>query len=337
MALVFCDGFDSYTATADLTKKWRVAQSPWTWSATAGSMGGGGIVAATTGGGQLATQPYLSSSTLSAVGFYFKASGPPASTLSLLAGYNTGNSIGMEMRLLSTGLFQIWDQGATASLPLAVNICDGNWHWIEFADVNASAGNNTFSVYVDGVSCGSTVIFGGSFTYAYWQFTSIAGITITIDDFITWDLNASPFTAFPLGPRQIATIRPVSDGACTFGTVVGAGLHSSAVNEVTPDGDASYVQDGRSGDQDLYNYGALGYTPGSISGVMLNSYLENPNVGSINFQGACASGATTSLGTPTLSPSVYQTLQTPYVNDPNTSAAWTVAGLNAAQFGIKVP
>ncbi len=54
MALVFCDGFDSYAATVDLTKKWfAVNETPWVWHATNGRTGAGCVQAATTGAGRL--------------------------------------------------------------------------------------------------------------------------------------------------------------------------------------------------------------------------------------------------------------------------------------------
>jgi hypothetical protein len=109
------------------------------------------------------------------------------------------------------------------------------------------------------------------------------------------------------------------------------------VNETVPDGDTTYVQDGTSGDQDLLNMSSMGTAPAVITGVMSNLYLENPSSGSINFNHVCKSGAAAAnASASTIAPASYQTMQASYPTDPNTSAAWTAANLDAAQFGYKV-
>src|SRR6266700_205590 len=43
MGLNFCDGFDNYSATANLTRTYRSIGSSWAWNATAGRNGGGSM------------------------------------------------------------------------------------------------------------------------------------------------------------------------------------------------------------------------------------------------------------------------------------------------------
>jgi hypothetical protein len=343
MAFVFTEGFDSYASTADLTKKWGVAGSAIAWGAAAGRTGAGGITIGPSGTGNLR---WWYSNTVANyyyhAGFYFKASAAPAAaTIFFCFTDGSGNLLsGNEgLRLETSGIMTLF--GSNASTSGTTSICDNNWHWIEVY-MDGGTANVPGAVYVDNASYAvqSQLQYGGTQSQSGIAFIFVSGITISIDDIVVYDnsTGAPAHVAFPLNSRQITTIRPASDGTVSFATVVGGtGTHSSAVNEVNPDGTTSYVSDSTSGHQDLYNYGALGYTPTNITGVMVNNYLENPNAGTINFQTACKSGATTTLGTSTLTPSTYKTVQTAYNIDPNTSAAWTAAGVNAAQFGIHVP
>jgi hypothetical protein len=343
MTLKFCDGFDSYAATADLLKKWRLANTPWTWSSAAGRFGGGAAVSTgSVGGGQLASQIAFAipggASQGPAFQFYFKISAVPAALSQFFACYGATGALGGEVRIGTSGQIVMWATGATmAALPSTPNVCDNQWHHVEVLFQGSSFGGTvTASVYIDGVSAGSTSNANGTFSVGYFAFNSINGVTATVDDLILWDSSAAPFTAFPLGPRQITVTRPASDGVVQFGTVVGGtGTHASAVNETVPDGDTSYVQDSTFGNQDLLNMGALGYTPTTINAAMANVYVENPSGGTTNTSGICKSSATTSVAAAAVTPLLYQTLQFAFVTDPNGSIAWTAANLNAAQFGFK--
>lgn len=343
MALNFCDGFDSYAATADLTKKWRTAAVPWTWVANAGRFGAGAVVSTgSVGGGQLATQlnipgPGYGPSWLQ-WGFHFKASAPPSSTQLLFGVYTSGAVLSLDMRIDNTGRIVFYVAGAALGSPVGVfNICDGAWHWIEL-QVQGRTGQAFWDLYVDAIHCGS--IQGGlqgSFLTGYYAFNSIPSITMTIDDLVCWDSTGSSFNGFPLGPRLITTLRPTSDGVCNFATLSAGTTHFNLINEVNPDGDTSYVEDGTSGHQDLLNFPGLGYIPTDISCAVVNAYMKTGVIGTINNQMVCKSGATTAASASATTASTYITQQQGFGADPNTSAAWTLAGLTAAQFGYKNP
>jgi hypothetical protein len=240
------------------------------------------------------------------------------------------------LRVNTNGTVSVYGitQDNTLIITGTINVCDGNWHWIE-----ARAEGGYQALYVDNLAQGTNSQAGTGFV-AYFGLQAIGGSVVnTFDDIVVYD-NTAGFPTngnTPLNARQIITTRPTSDGTCTFSTLSAGTSHFSLVNETVPDGDTTYVQDGTSGDQDLLNMGALGSTPTAITCVMENLYVENPTGGAISVNAVCHSGATTSLGTAVVVPLVYQTLQFPFPTDPNTSAAWTASGLNAAQFGYKVP
>jgi hypothetical protein len=336
VVLRFCDSFDAASSSGDLTKKWASADASWTWASGAGKFGGGCLVnTGASGGKQILSPAWVPPNQQFCMGFYLKASAAPAA-LSPVALVMQAPTAWMSISLTTAGFAAFYDsQGGTLRQTSTIPVCDNNWHWIEF---RSDGFNNNAYLYVDNVLQGALFPCGG-YSPANIAFQSAAGITVSIDDPVFYDSSGAVpnFTVFPLGARQITVVRPSSDGTVQFGTVVGGtGTHASCLNETAPDGDTSYVEDGTVGDQDLLNMGALGYTPATITCVVENLYVENAAGGTVNINSACKSGATTSTGTAIATPLTYRTVQWAFPTDPNTSAAWTASGLNAAQFGYKV-
>ena len=334
-----CDGFDSYASGSDLIKKWAVVQSPWTWNATAGKFGGGALVAGTGAAGQIRKAlGFPASATNYARGFWIKFSGAPSTAQIFATWFDTGPNATGGLRLETTGaISQMNYNGGGISFTGGAIVTDNLWHWIELR--SNPAFNSACGFYVDGSLQGSANN-GNGFGISTYGFISVPGITTTIDDEYYYDDATGAPTAttnWPVGPRQISTIRPASDGPCTFGTLSSGTAHFGLVNEVNPDGDASYCEDGASGSQDLFNMSALGYPPLVINAVVVNAYLENPAGGVINNQLVCKSGGVTTASASAATAVNYKTAQATFSVDPNTSAAWTPSGLSVAQFGYKNP
>lgn len=326
MALRLTDSCDNYSVAADIATRWTVVTSAdVAYSSTAGVFGGGAISIGGGGTSVVAIQSRTGQvgSGNMIVGFYLKTNANPTSTQTIFNAPSNQESV----QITSTG--NLFFSNNT-SFTTAGSYSDNKWHWIE---VNYITG----TVYIDNILQGGFSSPGNSPASA--AFYNVPGITYSIDDIVIYDASTgAPVSAnYPLGPRQITVVRPNSDQAVAFGTIVGGdGVHHYAsVNEVVPDGNTSYVQDGGATTQDLLGMAALGYTPATISGVMATAYFENPNGGSINLSALCKSSATTSTGAAVATPLTYQSYQWAFGVDPNTSAAWTAAGLNAAQFGYK--
>jgi hypothetical protein len=353
MALLLCDGFDSYSVTADLTKKWASATSEFTFGATSGRTGGGGLVCTQNVNNHLLTSstqvfgPNGFTGTAAthwyAFAFWFKSSAAPSAARALLQTVNAAGTANVIAQINATGGIQLVNASAvTVNVASSGNVCDGNWHWIEGKYSITNGGNNSMSLTVDNVTLtGPAQNYGSSIVNNAVAFFASNLFSYQIDDFVFYDDNGNvPLagTSFPLGPQLISTIRPASDSAVNFATVVGGtGTHASALSETVGDGDTSYVQDNTSGDQDLYGYGALSYTPASIAGVMANAYAESPNPGAINFKQICKNSATQTDGTSTNLVGPYATYQQEFGVNPNGGGAWTATTLATALFGVKIP
>jgi hypothetical protein len=343
MAFLFTDGFDSYGATVDLSKKWGASGSGITWASNTGVLGGGAVTL-TSISAQL-NSPILGGGSLSvlAASFRFKATTVGTPTISTAGGFfGVFNSAPQNFAYvgLSSGRVVAY---ASSTIQIAVgtiNICDGNYHLIEVLAGRGGAFTGV-KVYVDGVleinsttspSTGTTYIDKVIFAAPNGTWTGF-----TIDDVMLWDDsgNTPNVASFPLGNQIIKTVRPVSDGTCTFGTVSSGSTHYAMVDEVNGD-TTDYVEDNVSGHQDLYSFGSIG-SPATIVGAVLNGYMHNPGAGVISGKLISKSGTTQLDGSAialSVAPKIYQQ---EFGVDPNTSAAWTAANLNSAHFGVKVP
>jgi hypothetical protein len=347
MGLLWTDGFDSYAATADLTKKWLTANSPFAWGGATGRNGGGGVsVVASNAAAQFISAgtalPGLSTGTY-VIAFYakFTNAAPTANIVLLRITDNAGTMAG-GLGIAPGRYTQLLSQGGGILLTGVRSVCDGNWHYFEWQFGLANSSSALAALYIDGLVEWNTAVNMTNSTRNPTQIRFLQnnnGIAILgLDDVIAYDSTGSPNSTsdFPLGQVTIDTIRPASDSAVTWTPNSGV-TNFSRVNEVNADGDATYVESAVSGNQDLYGYGSLGgVAPTKIWGCMANTYVENPTGGTQNFNMICKSGATQATGASLLCPASYTTLQQAFNTDPNGGGAWTQASINAATFGVKV-
>ena len=111
------------------------------------------------------------------------------------------------------------------------------------------------------------------------------------------------------------------------------------VGEAQQDGLTTYVFDGTPGDQDFYGIApasSLTSTPFSTVAVITRAYMEKSDIGTRAAALNVKSGATT-VASPTLTlTNSWQWASRLDMVDPNTSAAWTAAAVDALQVGPTV-
>jgi hypothetical protein len=348
MGLIWTDAFDSYTTTTDLTGKWANSQSPWTYGGALGRNGGGGVSCVTGTTGSVFTSPNYVLPNLGTgiyvAGFYVKLNtSAPGGPVPFVAPVDINGQRGPTLGIGAARTINLMVNG-TAINPVVGNtlICDGNWHHIEWRWNQANAAN-THQVYLDGnleISVSNNFNTSGRAATAL-RFEQMNGPGVLgLAPVYAYDSNGAPNASsdYPLGQLALGTKRPNSDQGVQF-TPTPPGTNFSKVNEQTPDGDTSYVQDATNGDQDLYGYTNLpniNVTPSKIWGAMLNGYVENPVTGTQRFQQIAKSGATQVNGATTVIPTSYATLQQAFNLDPNGNVTWTLAALDAAFFGVRV-
>lgn len=340
MALLFCDGFDSYAATADLIKKWSSNDSSlFTWASSGGPSGGGGncISVASASGGSLRKQgrDVNSSRHNDTVMFWFKFSAVPAS--SIIFFQFLGGSGAPSLKVTSTGKLQATCTGGGLTATTTASYCDNAWHHAELQS-SYSGSINTLTLRIDNAQVLVAVDNTGSsqFTDTITFFNITAAVTFSLDDVIWYDDSGSSFNTFPVGMRTIETLRPSAAGDETDMTKTGGATNYQSVNEANSDGDSTYVSDTVAGHYDLYNFGNLSGTPATIDAVVVNNHARSAG-GIPTIRAKAKSGTTIADGSSVQVPAqAYTMKQEAFVVDPNTSAAWAAAGVNGAQFGVEL-
>jgi hypothetical protein len=364
MAVRWCDGFDSYASTTDLTKKWGYgfgnnnpnlttpnSLAGFTWSSTAGRTGGGALQltpTASAGGIQANAGPIpYYNGTNQAVGFacWVKTNNAtPNVTIPLLSCIQPTNFWNSYFGINTSGSFGYWGSSAgnLASVRQGTrNVCDGNWHWVEALAWLGTAGS-TGGIWIDGIQQTSNADdMNGALANQFCLMgmtNSQTGITtLTIDDWILYDNAPGNVNAAnsPMGPQIITTLRPNGDSAVQFSPDSGV-TNYSRVNEVNADDDTSYVQDSTIGHQDLYDFGDISFVPSSIKSAILNARIENSGAGTVVNKLISKNNSIQLNGGTVVSPLSYATSQQEFSLDPGANAAWTQSNINSAKFGVRV-
>jgi len=212
-----------------------------------------------------------------------------------------------------------------------------------FCDVDAFIATSTGSVNVYiGVAAGGspTITLSGVNTQnssnAYINQVSIGflsgGVSTTgmrFDDFHAHDGSGSAPNAVLGEGTRIYTKMPSSAGYATTWTANGASANWQCVDDIPPDGDTTYVSAAAFPLTEGYSAGTAGFT-GTVNGVVRRSYIRKDDAGAHTFSNGVRSGGTNGLGAAASVNSTYAYVESFFATDPNTSAAWTAAGADAA-------
>ena len=224
------------------------------------------------------------------------------------------------------------------------NICDGQWHHIEFK-WSSSNTVGIVQVWVDGNLeidfSGDTLADGveaspGIETFRFY------GSNLSETHFampVIWDEEAGGLdNTGQLGPHRIDTIRPDGPGNRNNFTANGGTTNDDRVSEALSDDATTVNTSNATGDDDLYTYGNMNYSPQTIHTLAIQSRMTNIDTGA-SHQARVLIRSSTSEATGTshtLSPSgTYDTFYDERELDPQGGGAWTEARINAAEFGVE--
>ncbi len=248
----------------------------------------------------------------------------------------------VQMTIDTDGTCHFTGTAATINLSLA-----GYHHVYAEWTIHNSAG--TLKIYVDG---GTTPVLdltgldtqatGNAYATQFdlttsadipsWQFWF--GDTLVMDGLDGTATQGAPYNSY-LGDLRIAKLAGVAAGDASDWTVTGAAANYAALNEAPPS-DAQYVEASTVGDTDFDQLEDLPSTVGQIFGLVRVTRMRKTDAGTREVQQLVKHGGVVGTG-----PS--QTLVTTdayyyavFGVNPSTSAAWTIAGVNATQQGRKV-
>jgi hypothetical protein len=334
MSLLFLEGFELYnTVATDIPRRWTsLSQSGATLPA--GRLGGKCVSAS--GSLQLSRTLPASVATV-VVGAAVRLNSALDSNRLVL----TLTDAGTAQLSVAVGLdhcFRVYRGTAIGTLlgTSSVSLVTGVWYYIELkATINNTTG--TYEVRLNGVNVASAT---GQNTRNTAN-NSANGVQFGVinydwafDDIYICDTAGSVNNDF-LGDIQVVTIQPTGAGSNT-GFTPSAGANYAAVDDTTPDDDTTYVEHATASTRDTYAFADLAGTVTAVKGVQTVLLARKTDSGSKTLGDSVKSGATTSDGTAVSPSTSYTYLTNVRETDPDTAAAWTASGVNAAEFGMKV-
>ena len=343
MALLWIEGFEDMGTTISghplptgiLARKYPTVSYPdYMW-----------IVAGRTGGyaldisavwGELYT-PNLTTDATMVVGFAYYYS---ATYQNKIVALYDGATLGVNLQQTYGGELAVYRGTTLLGTTSGLGLLMSTWYWIEMKVVcNATTGS--YEVRVGGVnklSASSVNTKAGSNNYhTKVGFIGPQSGYEYLDDIYILDGSGSANNTF-LGNRKVVALFPNGDvGGYTDFTCSTGGTHYALVDENPVNDDTDYVEDGTTGHKDLWDYPSLSGTGSTISGIQINTMARETDATNFTLNTLIKSSTTEDAGTgEVIGSTSYKVMRRISETDPATSAAWTVSGVNAAQFGVKV-
>ena len=342
MTVIYCDSFDNY-GSADMTERGWVGNVSYSIvSAGNGRRGTAGLMVdqAIQGGVRYIRRQFSADSTVT-IGW--------AMRVNLLS--STIAVAEMPYLLSSAGGGQICvqcDTGGNITVRRPYNgtilgtIPDpiGHDEWNHYQlQVYVHDTNGTAELKLNGTTVidygpGDTLNSGSDIGMIRLGVNSSNGYNFYIDDLYILD-SASPNNDF-LGDCRVDALFPDGAGTSTDWTP-SAGSNYDCVNEADPNDDTDYITENTIGDHDSYTFDDLSTASGSVFAVQSQLYAKKDDAGSRDLKTVIRSGTTdyTPGSTHSMGDSYHAYLDQ-YQVDPDTSSAWTISGVNAAEFGVKL-
>lgn len=172
-----------------------------------------------------------------------------------------------------------------------------------------------------------TITGGGSNAYVGYNF-NITGFTNGANNVTGGVCTASSTTSITI---TATTVTETHAGSAAFQCMVQSGINKTGTR---PNGDVAYIASNTTGASSDFAHQAL-ILSGSIKAVVHLTYARKDDAGTRQISQICVSGGTTELSSTISLGNTYQYYKDILEEDPNTGSQWTVAGLNAATFGVE--
>ncbi len=245
-----------------------------------------------------------------------------------------------DVRITATGAVQLVCNGAQVAISADGVFAVGVMRFLEWKiKIHNTTGETT--VKVDGVQVATFT--GNTRATANNSFSRIAlgpvnsGAAVYYDDFYYCDDTGAQNKTF-LGDVRIYNLVPNGNGylnqwARTGGSASG---NYTAVSEVIPDDDTSYVADATVGDIDSYAVTDPSPTPSAILGLMLFSRIRKDDTTARSVAPFIRMGGVNGMGATRVTPATYGQNTDIFELSPATGIAPTPTEVAAMEIGIKV-
>lgn len=350
----FMDGFDHY-ATADIGAKWSYSNGSNSMDSSI-FRNSGQSIRLTSSGSIVSKQAPQARNWVVGFGYYCTTGLPAALTGDGSSVLSFGN--GIESTILgqvtlghiADGKLHVCRSDCTpfqlSGTPVdlgasTTTLAAATWYYIELrVFIDDSAGQ--VELRVNGVTevnlTGVDTKFQSSIDYASVLALfggGNSGISRRYDDFYMRTSSSSTAeTGGFLGDVKVKPYFPNADGTYTAMTCSTGTTHNTLVDE-NPPNTTDYVSSSTALTKDSYGFQDASET-GSIKAVQVSAYAYKADAG---FRGAevfCKSSSTESFGTSQPLSTTPKYVIKMFERDPNTSADWSQANFNAAEFGVRI-
>lgn len=345
MALLFLDSFDHYS-TSQFARKWTEVTGGVSINTTNGRRGTGSARI-----GNSTTQSLRKSLGTNAatiiVGFGVKLAGS-ISSAGYLFGFGDTGADQMTLFVNADATLSIRRATTNVATSVATLNLSGVYQYIEIKIVHGAAGS--YELRLDGVNILSasgvdTTNTANNYANQILLFNRVGspltgfaiGTSIDVDDLYVCDGTGSSNNDF-LGDVRVDCFLPSGNGNSS--QFIGNDSNSTdnylLVDETPANDDTDYVQSTNVSDKDTYAFPNMSHTPASIYGLQINMQASKTDSGLRTLQSVIRSDGVDTDGTAKALSSGYVNLMQISEVDPDTSAAWTQSGFDAAEFGVKV-
>jgi len=334
MALQFLEGFDHFT-TAQASRKWTTV------------VGNGAIVSpGRFSSGQawqfdnVGTTSYIEK-TLTArntfvVGFAFQVAYGDASAPFLR--FIDSSTEQIDLRVTSTAGFQFTRNGTPLATSADNVIAFGYYNYIELKIfIDNSTGyvqlrvNGTEVINEPALDTQNSANSTAD-RIRLQPFSNSGSYDMRFDDMYVFD-STGTFNNNFVGECRVETHFPSANGALVEFTPTGAGTNYQCVDETTSNDDTDYTLANTVGARDVYTVAPYTFV-GNIYGVQLSVTHRKDDVGNRSVAPLARVSSTLYEGTTDTCLSQYKMSSKIWEKNPDTAAQWSVAEVNAAQFGL---
>lgn len=178
------------------------------------------------------------------------------------------------------------------------------------------------------VECSQIVLGGG---------TGTGAVGHQLDDVFAYDGTGTYNNTF-IGDRRVITLFPNENTATADWTPVGAASGYECIDEANPDGDTSYISATAPGTPGPVSEFGLDNLPAGISainGVVLVAFERKTEAGAANTQWAIKSGASETAGADKPMTEIYTYRQDVFETDPASAAPFTPAEVDALKAKVE--
>lgn len=163
---------------------------------------------------------------------------------------------------------------------------------------------------------------------------TLSGTAMYLDDLIIWNGDGDVNNDF-FGPARVLTVFADGEGTHNDWNAVGAATPHEAIDETTPDGDATYIAASTVGDKQSLTIPELPPEVATVAGVFILPMTKLGSAGTGNMKVSIESDGAIAEGTDTPLTTAYTYWPVAFEKDPATGAQFDKAALEAAEIIIE--